>query len=64
MKAQDLQKVKLPLSQTDYEKLRKAKWSGQVKWKDFPIELIHAYNAYGCEEREEEWERIKEADCD
>lgn len=51
---------KLPLTDQTYKELRTAIRTGQVKWKELPTELNHAYQRFGREEREAEWKKIQE----
>ena len=60
MKVKDLAKIKLPLSQTDYEELQKALFIEQVVRKDLSTKLKFAYQDYGKPMREAKWKEMLE----
>jgi len=57
---EQLQEIKLPLSETSYRKLQKLLHTEQIEWEELSTELMRAYLAYGSEERAAKWRKLIE----
>ena len=57
---EQLQEIKLPLSETSYLKLQKLLNTEQIEWEELSTELMDAYSEFGEEARAAKWRKLIE----
>jgi len=57
---EQLDEIKLPLSETSYRKLQKLLHTEQIERKELSAELMNAYSEFGEEARAAKWRKLIE----